>query len=53
MTSSDDFYDGVTVLPPWVEAWFAQQRAAHREARGEPTAPGLDSDTWEFPDERT
>ena len=52
MISSDDFYDGVTVLPSWVEAGFAQQRAMHREARGEHPAPGRqDSDTWELPND--
>ncbi|WP_288338295.1 hypothetical protein [uncultured Gordonia sp.] len=42
--SSDEFYDGVTALPAWAEAWLAQQRAAHRQARGEHLPGG---DTWQ------
>ncbi len=43
----DDFYDGVTVLPPWVEARFAQERARHRTARGESHPDGDDWNHWE------
>ena len=41
--SNDEFYDGVIALPAWAEAWLAQQRAAHRQARGEDRPVG---DTW-------
>ncbi|KXO93845.1 hypothetical protein AXK56_21895 [Tsukamurella pulmonis] len=43
----DDFYDGVTVLPPWAEAWFAQERARHRTALGETHPDGDDWNHWE------
>lgn len=41
--TSDEFYDGVAALPSWAEAWLAQQRAAHRRARGEHFPEG---DVW-------
>lgn len=37
----------IQALPAHVEAWFAQERAANRAARGEARPPGPDWPVWE------